>query len=283
MRSHDTLRHGGTQVDMALGVYCRLTWFSVVFLAASTSSAIAKERPGHGKSESEKSEGAKSKQASEAGKSDREKSNTRMRMDDVSKKPFLMPTVLKVGQPVLFEDGLRIELQSFSHKRPRVGGPTMATAYLQLHPVKGDAREVRLSVHGREGQEGRTFERERFSREYEFTLTAFSYDESIELTVRRWDVKAEAYGHDFTLPPDELIMFEGGLKLRFRAAAMTLEVITDELGGHLDTVHLANLLAGGPSLDGGQKGSSSVRYGRDRIHVLSVESNGLVMRVERES
>lgn len=196
-------------------------------------------------------------------------------------KALLKPMVLTVGQRVLFEDGLGIELQGFSHKRPRVGGPTMATAYLRLHPVKGDAREMRLSVHGREGQEGQRFERERFSREYEFSLTAFSYDESIEVTVRRWDVKMAVLGQAFTLASDDLVMFENGLKVRFRAPSRTLEIICDELGGGIDSVRIDNFAATRSSLEDATQGVAPLRYGRSRIHILSVEADKVSVRVEQ--
>jgi hypothetical protein len=47
---------------------------------------------------------------------------------------------LFIHQKYYFEDGLSVELTSFSHKRSLTGGPTKATAYLDprlgSHPIR---------------------------------------------------------------------------------------------------------------------------------------------------
>jgi hypothetical protein len=98
---------------------------------------------------------------------------------------------LKINEKVHFEDSLTILLTSFSHKRPYIGGPTKATAYLSLS--KGDvSEEITLSVHGVEGKsesEDGLSDLERYDSmswmEYKFQLKSLHYDESIKIIISK--------------------------------------------------------------------------------------------------
>ncbi|MHC5037877.1 MAG: hypothetical protein ACYTHM_11230 [Planctomycetota bacterium] len=98
---------------------------------------------------------------------------------------------LGIGEEVRFDDGLSIRLTSFSHKRPYIGGPTKATAY--LHLSKGDdSGELLLSIHGIQGKsssEDGLSDRERYDKkswnEYEFQLREFKYDKSIKVIIEK--------------------------------------------------------------------------------------------------
>jgi hypothetical protein len=100
-------------------------------------------------------------------------------------------TELLIGEHIYYGDDFSIKLTSFSHKRPKLGGPTKATAYLTLS--KDDkADEITLSVHGVEGKdnsEDGLIELKRYDRlqwgPYEFQLKGLNYDRSIEILVNR--------------------------------------------------------------------------------------------------
>lgn len=100
-------------------------------------------------------------------------------------------TVLMLNQNVHYEDGLSVSLTSFSHKRPYVGGPTKATAYLLLSK-NGVSGEVMLSIHGVAGkskEEDGLAESQRYEvkhwHDYKFQLKKFDYNESISLVVEK--------------------------------------------------------------------------------------------------
>ena len=89
---------------------------------------------------------------------------------------------LIINEEASFDDGLSILLFSFSHKHSRVGGPTKATAYINL--TKDNlVKQILLSVHGIEDNP----EIEHFDsliwEEYEFQLKSFNYDKNIELVI----------------------------------------------------------------------------------------------------
>ena len=91
---------------------------------------------------------------------------------------------LNIKEKETFEDSLQIELIAFSHKRPRTGGPTKATAYLNV--TKNNVPEqILLSVHGIDDKP----EIERLDsltwKEYEFQLKSFNYDRNIEVIVTK--------------------------------------------------------------------------------------------------
>ena len=89
---------------------------------------------------------------------------------------------LNINDPASFDDGLSILLSSFSHKHSLTGGPTKATAYLNL--AKGNITEqILLSVHGTDGNPGVEHFDSRPWKEYEFQLKSFNYDKDIELIV----------------------------------------------------------------------------------------------------
>ena len=91
---------------------------------------------------------------------------------------------IKMNEDVHFEDSLTVLLTSFSHKRPYVGGPTKATAYLTV--FKGELSEsITLSIHGTEGKS----DIERFDmliwKEYTFELLEFNYDTSVDIIISK--------------------------------------------------------------------------------------------------
>ena len=87
---------------------------------------------------------------------------------------------LNINETASFDDGLSIFLSSFSHKRPYTGGPTKATAYLNLS--KGNVVEqILFSVHGTEGKSEVEHYDSLLWNEYEFQLKSFNYDQDIEL------------------------------------------------------------------------------------------------------
>jgi len=91
---------------------------------------------------------------------------------------------LQLGQPLHFEDGLSLELTSFSHKRARTGGPTKATAYVTLKKG-GVTKTLLLSSHGVDGRPGPdTYDSLRWEA-YHFQLTGFAYDRHIDVVITR--------------------------------------------------------------------------------------------------
>jgi hypothetical protein len=98
---------------------------------------------------------------------------------------------LKLNEKVHIENSLSVILTSFSHKRPYVGGPTKATAYLTISSGKL-SEEIMLSIHGIEGKsksEDNITDAERYDslswKEYDLQLKSFNYDQSIEIIVTR--------------------------------------------------------------------------------------------------
>lgn len=91
---------------------------------------------------------------------------------------------LAINEKGYFDDSLSIELTSFSHKRPYTGGPTKATAYINLSKNNVD-QKILLSVHATDGKP----DSERYDsllwEKYEFQLMSFNYDQDIEVIVRK--------------------------------------------------------------------------------------------------
>lgn len=91
---------------------------------------------------------------------------------------------LNINETASFDDGLSILLSSFSHKRPYTGGPTKATAYINL--TKGNSVEqILLSVHGTDGKPLIEHYDSFLWNEYGFQLKSFNYDKDIELIVNK--------------------------------------------------------------------------------------------------
>lgn len=85
---------------------------------------------------------------------------------------------------ILFEDSLSVLLTSFSHKRPYIGGPTQATAYLTLSK-NNVSEEIMLSIYGTQGINGIESYDTLDTDNYIFNLKSFNYDTSIELVVSK--------------------------------------------------------------------------------------------------
>ena len=105
--------------------------------------------------------------------------------------PFGIPVELKINEELCFEDGLRVKLNSFSHKHPFTGGPTKAMADLSFS--KGDLQDEKtLSVHAiaglSEAEDGLSTS-QRYDtlswHGYEFQLVHFDYDRSISILVSK--------------------------------------------------------------------------------------------------
>ncbi|MES2284621.1 MAG: hypothetical protein V4547_02955 [Bacteroidota bacterium] len=91
---------------------------------------------------------------------------------------------IKMNEEVHFEDSLTVLLTSFSHKRPYVGGPTKATAYLTV--FKGAFSEsIMLSIHGTEGKSDIEYFDTLIWKEYTFELKKFDYDTAVEVIVSK--------------------------------------------------------------------------------------------------
>ncbi len=97
--------------------------------------------------------------------------------------PFGKNFELKVNEVIHLADLLSVKLVSFSHKHARTGGPTKATAYLTVS-MEGESDTIQLSVHGG-GSNSAQFDRydSLHWKGYEFKLTKFDYDKSIELMI----------------------------------------------------------------------------------------------------
>lgn len=89
---------------------------------------------------------------------------------------------LVINEKGYFEDSLSIKLTSFSHKRSFTGGPSKATAYLNLSK-KNVVEEISLSVHGTDGKPNLEEYDSLSWEEYEFQLMSFKYDQCIEVVV----------------------------------------------------------------------------------------------------
>ena len=107
-----------------------------------------------------------------------------------------MVVTLRLGRRVRISRSLTLVLTSFTHKRPFVGGPTKATATLEVTTRSPGTRAVveyvELSEHGIEGksreEDGLSLE-ERYDtvewRGWTFRLTDFTYDDRIVVELRR--------------------------------------------------------------------------------------------------
>ena len=96
---------------------------------------------------------------------------------------------LKIDEVVIIDDSLSLKVTNFTHKRPYVGGSTMATVYVTASKNKV-SEEILLSVKGKEGKsiaEDGLSKEERFStvvwEGYIFQLEKFDYDTSIEVII----------------------------------------------------------------------------------------------------
>lgn len=98
---------------------------------------------------------------------------------------------LKMKETITIEDSLTLQLTYFTHKRPYVGGSTMATASI-VATKNGIQGDIRLSVRGVEGksaEEDGLSDSDRYSTQvwegYEFQLKEFYYDKSLKIIVIR--------------------------------------------------------------------------------------------------
>lgn len=90
---------------------------------------------------------------------------------------------INTGTDVIFEDGMKIRLMYFSHKRPYVGGSTKATAYILLS--NGIVKEEEMiSVHGRDGESSLTYD-SLVWKKYTVHLKEFYYNEAIVVMVEK--------------------------------------------------------------------------------------------------
>ena len=95
---------------------------------------------------------------------------------------------LEVKQTLLiFNDGLEVSLVSFSHKHPRKGGPTKATAYLKVS-IGEQNKDILLSVFGSADSNEKEYESKTWNG-YKFELMALDYNESIELRITQVESK----------------------------------------------------------------------------------------------
>lgn len=95
-----------------------------------------------------------------------------------------MSVQINMKEEVHFEDSLTVLLTSFSHKRPFVGGPTKATAYLTV--VKDALSEnIMLSIHGTEGKSDIEHLDTLVWKEYTFELKKFNYDTSVDIIISK--------------------------------------------------------------------------------------------------
>ena len=89
---------------------------------------------------------------------------------------------LNINETASFDDGLSVLLSSFSHKHSLTGGPTKATAYLNL-AKENVTDQILLSVHGTDDKPEVEHFDSRPWNEYQFQLKSFNYDKDIELIV----------------------------------------------------------------------------------------------------
>lgn len=95
---------------------------------------------------------------------------------------------LALGREYLVKEDFSLKLVSFSHKRPMLGGPTKATAYIVV--VRGDKSEqIELSQHGTEGKQTDALLEQGYDQiewqQYLFTLKSMDYDRSVELLIHK--------------------------------------------------------------------------------------------------
>lgn len=91
---------------------------------------------------------------------------------------------IKMNEEVHFEDSLTVLLTSFSHKRPFVGGPTKATAYLTVNK-DSLSENIMLSIHGTEGKADTEYFDTLVWKEYTFELKKFNYDTSVDIIISK--------------------------------------------------------------------------------------------------
>lgn len=96
---------------------------------------------------------------------------------------------LYLDQPLYIDNGLCLRLQSFSHKRPYVGGPTKVSVDIALAQEEISAL-VTLAIQGIEGQteqQDGISENERYGKiewqGFSIQLTGINYGQSIDLLI----------------------------------------------------------------------------------------------------
>ena len=191
----------------------------------------------------------------------------------------------------VFSDGLKVVLNGFSHKRPRVGGPTSASALMTLISARGE-EPFRLSIDGTEGKPGLEYER-RFFREYEFALVGWGYDAFVEIVVTRFNTVAASYGAALDLRAGgPMALFDDAFKIRLaqtgsetsadgRATARyaLVEVLMDDSGGR---EHSRKIYENGTiALQGRWIGEPGMLVSGRIIQLVKLKDDGAELRVER--
>lgn len=121
---------------------------------------------------------------------------------------------IKLKETVEVLPGMKVTLLSFNHKRPRTGGPTMASAELEL--IAADAKSnFRLSVSGTQGQPGIKLGATWLQEMY-FQLSDWKYDEFIEFKVSKYKAWKKNYDESFSLTPGVFVIFPDGFKIRMK-------------------------------------------------------------------
>jgi len=89
---------------------------------------------------------------------------------------------LQLHKKADFNNTLSLELKSFSHKRPKTGGPTKATANIAVSK-DGKSETVELSVHGTEGEkDDKTYDEIEWGN-YSIKLLDLQYNTSVSLKI----------------------------------------------------------------------------------------------------
>lgn len=181
---------------------------------------------------------------------------------------------------VRFPDGLTLGLGSFSHKRVREGDPSRAS--VQLHVTGPVTTELYPGVTGDGTRQ--QFDRLRF-RGYEFELTRFSYDQSIELVVTKLAVQPAHAGAPFTLQATKpLAMLDDGFIVKLAGfgidqheAFVRLEVLLEGLvSAPIETKLYAN---GTPALKGHWVGPPGTMIDGRRIELVALTDHDVQLRV----
>jgi hypothetical protein len=125
---------------------------------------------------------------------------------------FEKKIILNLDQTIEFQGGNKVTLKYFTHKRPRTGGPTKASAQLVLETDKGK-EDLELSITGTDGKPDRKYS-DLFHGDFLFLLTGWNYNESVEFTITRFATHVVEYGKRFELKVDgPVALFNDNLKL----------------------------------------------------------------------
>lgn len=197
---------------------------------------------------------------------------------------------LQLQSSFQLRNGDKISLHSFSHKRPQVGGPTSASAYLTLESKKG-REDFQLSVSGVEGRPGTTYDR-LFLRDREFVLTKWDYDRSVEFLVRTFDVQAGAYGKTFRLKMNgPVALFDDSLKVWLSELGSDLDdhgkrvrfakvnVLMDNFGGNSVSGKLHENSAN--QLNSARGGETGLRVAGRMVKLVDLGADGAQISVEK--